>query len=149
MAEWYTVEGDTPEEAVAAQERLVAAWVDAPTGNLEVCDMLLEVAREQVIAYAPDPEEAQDEVSAVLDFWGYSAATVTAVLALLELDPPADPIKRYVYAQLGQATNLWNAGRVSSDGDTGMDGFVFTPRPLDKVIRSIIRPVDGTPNAGG
>jgi hypothetical protein len=38
---------------------------------------------------------------------------------------------------------------VSSDGDTGMDSYTFTPRPLDKTIRAIIRPIGAVPNAGG
>jgi len=48
-----------------------------------------------------------------------------------------------VFAQLGQAKTLYNAGSVNSAGEVGMDGFTFTPRPLDKVIRSIIRPTEG------
>ena len=47
---------------------------------------------------------------------------------------------RHVYAQLQQARNLWNAGRAGGDGDLGPEGFTFTPRPLDKTIRDIIRP---------
>lgn len=117
--EWYTVKGDTPEEETAAQQRLLNAWPDAPLENLEVCGMLLDVAREQVIAYAPDPDPDEE---------------------------PADPPDRYVYAQLQQATNLWNAGRVASDGNVGVEGFVFTPRPLDKTIRGIIRPPSGGPD---
>lgn len=50
---------------------------------------------------------------------------------------------RLVYAQLQQAINLWNAGNVSSNGEMGPDSFSFTPRPLDKTIRSIIRPSTG------
>jgi len=148
MAEWFTVEGTTPEEANTAQERLAAAWPDAPMSNLEVCSLVLETAREQVIAYAPDPEEAPEQITALLESLGYSAAAIAAVLDGLALDPPADPLRRYVYAQLSQAVNLWNAGRVSSDGDVGVDGFTFTPRPLDKTIRAIIRPTGGSFDVG-
>lgn len=117
MAEWYTV------DAVEAQERLGAAWEDAPLENLETCGMLLEVARGQVLDFAPDPAD-EDDAPDVLP------------------DPPII-YDRYVYAQLQQAKNLWNAGRVSSAGDVGIDGFTFTPRPLDKVVRQIIRPTKG------
>lgn len=148
MVTWFSVEGSTPAEALAAQERLVAAWPDAPVANLEVAAMILETAREQVLSYAPDPEEAPELVTELLDSLGYTATDVAAVLDLLQLDPPADPPRRYVYAQLGQATNLYNAGRVSTEGDVGMDSFTFTPRPLDKTIRSIIRPSKGAPSVG-
>lgn len=50
---------------------------------------------------------------------------------------------RLVYAQLQQAQNLWNAGQANPNGDIGPDSFTFTPRPLDKTIRSIIRPSTG------
>ncbi|CAH0262583.1 hypothetical protein SRABI98_03546 [Microbacterium sp. Bi98] len=107
MANWYSVE--TAED----QERISAAWSDAPVENEELCGMILETARDQIIAYAP-------------------------VL------PDGEPVPaRWVYAQLQQATNLWNAGRVSSGGEGGIEQFTFTPRPLDKTIRGIIRPTDG------
>ena len=114
MATWYSVA--TPEE----QTRLAAAWQDAPIENVELCSSLLEVARGQVVAYAPAPGEDDD----------------------LDNSPPTN----YVLAQLQQATNLWNAGRVSSSGEVGTDTFSFTPRPLDKTIRTIIRPIDGKPH---
>lgn len=66
-------------------------------------------------------------------------------------DAPADwdtaPPSRYVYAQLRQAENLWNAGRVQVSGDLGDGQYVFTPRPLDKTIQQIIRPPDRKPHA--
>lgn len=114
MATWYSVDD------AAEQSRLVAAWQDAPIENVELCSSLLEVARGQVVAYAPAPGEADD----------------------LDDNPPTN----YVLAQLQQAKNLWNAGRVASDGTIGVESFSFTPRPLDKTIRSIIRPVDGKPH---
>ncbi|WP_349902608.1 hypothetical protein [Parafrigoribacterium humi] len=128
MAEWFTVEGDTPEEATAAQERLAAAWVDAPLDNLEVCAMLLNVAKTDVLDFAPDPADEDDAPDPLPD-------------------PPVIP-ERYVLAQLQQAINLWNAGRVSSDGTSGMDTFTFTPRPLDKTIRKMIRPTKGLFSVG-
>jgi len=146
MTEWYTTTGGTPEEQEAAQGRLLGEWPDAPLDRPETCEMLLEVAREQVIAYAPDPGTAEAAVAAVLERFGLEHKLVD-VLAVLELDDLTDPPRRYVYAQLQQAVNLWNAGRVSSDGNIGDGGYVFTPRPLDKTIRQIIRPADGKPHA--
>src|SRR5690606_25814947 len=94
-------------------DRLLAAWPDAPIDNVESLAMLMKTAREQVTAYAP-------------------------VMA----DPDV-PEERYVLAQLRQAENLWNAGRVSGSGEIGVDQYVFTPRPLDKTVRQIIRPTGG------
>ncbi|TFV82039.1 hypothetical protein E4V99_13985 [Microbacterium sp. dk485] len=119
--EWYSVKDE------AEQTRLLAAWPDAPLTNLEACGMLLDVAREQVLAYAPAP------TGGVVVEDGY-------------ITPATTTPTRYVYAQLQQAINLWNAGRVSSTGDIGGEGFSFTPRPLDKTIKGIIRPVDGKPH---
>ena len=117
MTDWYSV--TTPEQV----SRLLAAWPDAPFQNEETCGMLLATARDQVIAFAPAPPAPVDPD-----------------------DAPADPPDRYVYAQLQQAINLWNAGRVSSGGEIGVDSFSFTPRPMDKTIKSIIRPIDGKPH---
>lgn len=116
MVTWYSTDDE------AAQARLLAAWDTAPIEHLEVCGMLLDVAREQVIAYAPAPAPVPSG------------------------EPVPDPPARYVYAQLQQARNLWNAGSVSSAGDFGEGQYTYTPRPLDKVIRGIIRPVDGKPD---
>lgn len=121
MPAWFGVV-DTP-----AQERLLAAWPDAPVDNLETCGMLLEVARDQVWAYAPESVDAAN----------------LPVVVPTDTTVPA----RLVYAQLQQASSLWDAGRVSSSGDTGGDTFTFTPRPMDKVIRTIIRPM-AVPSAG-
>ncbi|WP_295824189.1 hypothetical protein [uncultured Microbacterium sp.] len=44
---WYTADD------AAAQSRVVGAWKDAPLANLEVLGMLLDIAREQVLEYAP------------------------------------------------------------------------------------------------
>ncbi|HEU5223930.1 MAG TPA: hypothetical protein VFU07_09680 [Candidatus Lumbricidophila sp.] len=117
---WFGASEDAPAEV----ERLVGAWVDAPTGNLETLDMLLEVARDQVWAYAP---ESTDDDGAPVDV-------------------PAEVPARLVLAQLSQVKNLWNAGRVNSDGDTGDGGYSFTPRPLDKVVRGMIRHTVGAPD---
>lgn len=109
---WYTLDAENP----ATQTRLLAAWEDAPIENVEVCGFILEVAQEQVLAYAPTLAE----------------------------DVPVP--SRYVLAQLQQARNLWNAGSVTSGGEVGVESFSYTPRPLDKTIKAIIRPVDGKPH---
>ncbi|MGX1931717.1 hypothetical protein [Microbacterium resistens] len=118
MVTWYSADATDP----ATVDRVVAAWGDAPIENLEVLGMILDVAKEQVIAYAPAP-----------------APTPPG-------EPVPDPPDRYVLAQLQQATNLWNAGRVTSSGDVGEGQWSYQPRPLDKTIRGIIRPVDGKPH---
>ena len=137
MAEWYSVtDGE-------AEERLVAAWPDAPIENLETCGFLLATARVQVLAYAPETASLAGAIELVLVQFGAAELLpeVLDVLGAAVTDPPIN----YVYAQLQQATNLWNAGRVSSGGEGGMDQFTFTPRPLDKTIKQIIRPVHGGP----
>ena len=96
-------------------ERLVGAWPDAPIENQEVCGFILSVAQEQVIDFGK---------------------------VLAEDEPIPD---RFVFAQLKQAENLWNAGRVSTGGDVGVDQYSYTPRPLDKTIKNIIRPPKGGP----
>lgn len=148
MAAWFTF--DPQDEA--SLERLLGdggtnegAWPEAPVNRPEVLTMLFEVAREQVIAYAPAPGTAESAVAAVLERFGLEHKLVD-VLAVLELDALTAPPQRYVYAQLQQAVTLWNAGRTAPDGTVGDGAFVFTPRPLDKTIRGIIRPMDGKPH---
>ena len=53
-----------------------------------------------------------------------------------------DPPGNYVLAQLQQAKNLYTASTVREGGDYGDGTFSYTPRPLDKTIRGIIRPID-------
>ena len=125
MITWYSVD----DEIEDAQERLTAAWIDAPVTNLETCGMLLEVARDQVWSFAPESLDEDDEPVVVIP----TGSSVPA---------------RLVYAQLQQAINLWNAGRVSSNGEAGGEGYSYTPRPLDKTIRHIIRPTQGVFDVG-
>jgi len=110
---WHSV--DTPEGV----DRLRAAWTDAPTENEELLSMLLEVAREQVLQWAPAPAEDED----------YSVMAPAA----------------YVLAQLNQAANLWNAGRLAAQAD-GAEGFRFTPRMIEKATLKMIRPDEGVPS---
>ncbi|SDO77650.1 hypothetical protein SAMN04487848_2055 [Microbacterium sp. ru370.1] len=114
MYTWYVVDAEDP----ATVQRLRAAWKDAPIENLEVLDMILDTAKAQVIAYAP------------------------------ELPSDDEYPSRYVLAQLMQARTLWAAGQVTSAGTVGEGEYVFTPRPMDKTVRTIIRPEDGKPDVG-
>ena len=94
-------------------------WIDAPMDD-DVLEELLTVAQQQVVAYAPAlPEPAEGE----------------------EQDIPSN----YRYAQLQQAKNLFNAGRVDSTGGVGESDFVARPFPLDWVIRQILRPRRAVP----
>lgn len=135
MTAWYNV---------ADQDRLLGAWRDAPIEDEESCGFLLETARVQVLAYAPENATLAGAVELLLTQFGVSDK-LADVLALLDAEP-SDPPFNYVFAQLRQAQNLWNAGRVSAGGEAGMEQFSFTPRPLDKTIRGIIRPTDGKPD---
>lgn len=123
MTAWFSIED------AEQQTRLLTAWPDAPLIREEVLGMILDVAKVQVIAFAVGiPDDTLPEHVEIVDDDGEPIET-----------PP-----RLVYAQLQQAINLWNAGRVSTDGDAGGDGYTFTPRPLDRTIRNIIRPLDLT-----
>lgn len=136
MTDWY-VGGDA-----AGAERLAGAWKDAPTENLELLGMLTDVARLQVMRYGLTGEVPSDDITLYLTGLGYTTDVITEVLDLLDIDAPPVPTN-WVYAQLQQCKNLWNAGRAQGDGDVGPDGFVFQPRPLDKTIRGIIKPPSG------
>lgn len=135
MTTWYST---------SDEDRLVGAWDDAPIEDEETCGFLLETARIQVLAYAPESATLAGALELMLATFGISEK-LTAVLELLDADPAETPFN-YVFAQLRQAQNLWNAGRVTTGGEVGMESFTFTPRPLDKTIRGIIRPIDGKPD---
>ncbi|WP_417561867.1 hypothetical protein [Microbacterium sp.] len=113
MSTWYSVEDE------AAQTRVAGAWPDVPLIDLEVCAMILSVAQQQVLAYAPAPGENDD----------------------FDLAPP----DRFVYAQVEQAKNLWNKRRSAGDETIGVEPFSFTPQ-MDYGIQQIIRPKDGRPD---
>jgi hypothetical protein len=132
--EWYSASD------LASRERLEDAWSDARSIDEELCEMLLEVARGDVLAYAKTTTPGE-QVTQLLTVLGYPAATIAVVVAALgevSLGTPA----RYVFAQLQQAKNLFNAGRIVGDS-VGPDGFSFVPRPLSKEIQKIIRPQSG------
>lgn len=78
----------------------------------------LWVARDNVVAYAPKLKDGQR--------------------------PPLN----YLRAQLMQARNLWNAGKVDpSNGSEGEDTFVMRPFPLDWMVKQILRPARAVPVA--
>lgn len=140
MATWYSA-ADGP-----AQDRLVGAWSSAPIENVELCGFLVDTARLQVTEYAPAATTAEAAIAEVLLRFGLSdrLEEVLAVLTLVEHQPEFN----LVYAQLQQIKNLWAAGRADENGDIGGEGFSFVPRPLDKTIRSIIRPTNAEVSGG-
>ncbi|WP_262002224.1 hypothetical protein [Microbacterium sp. Mcb102] len=137
MADWYSA---------SDQGRVNAAWKGAPIENEELFGFVLDTARLQVVTYAPEPTEVQSAMAALLLQFGLQDR-LGEVLAVLALDPEDAPFN-LVYAQLQQAKNLWAAGRADENGGVGSEGFSFVPRPLDKTIRSIIRPVNASVTGG-
>jgi len=173
MATWYSA--STPQEI----DRLLAAWSSAPIENVELCSMLLEVAQEQVIAYAPAPVVSDPDTGIVNfqfsivdgaivatdlvlssdvadDFTGTVTAPASSEGVRFEFEFEDGEVvgtsivtgfdeipSRYVYAQLQQAKNLWAAGEADQESNIGAEGYSFQPRPLDKVIRQLIRPQSG------
>lgn len=92
-------------------------WQDAPARDERLWP-LLELAKQQVLAFAPALEDGQL--------------------------PPLN----YRHAQLLQARNLFNAGRVDpSTGDAGGEGFSLTPFPLDWNVKQLLRPKNPRPVA--
>ena len=81
----------------------------------EILTDLLEIAQEQCLAYAPLP------------------------------DSNAPLATHYRVAQLMQARSIWNATKVSPSGDLGDGTYVITPKPLDWMIKQVLRPKRGVP----
>lgn len=89
-------------------------WADVPWQD-EIVYELLELAKEQVVAYAP----------------------VLVPNVDLSVTIPA----RYRKGQAMQARNLWTAAKVDpSNGQIGDDTFTIRPYPLDWVVKQILRP---------
>lgn len=137
MSTWYSASG---------QSRLQAVWSGAPVENEEILGFILDTARLQVTAYAPDADTLESALAAVLLDAGLSDR-LTDVLALLGTTT-TDPAFNLVYAQLLQAQRLWAAGTADENGDIGTEGYSFVPRPLDKTIKNIIRPQRGDIGGG-
>lgn len=111
MATWYTA------ASVGVSDEVNDLWPDAAQLGDGTIELLFDIAREQVLTYAP-------------------ALAVGAPI-------PA----RYALAQLRQAVNLYRAATVDAGGQIGDPdgGFVITPRPLDWHIKSLLRPAKGRP----
>ena len=111
LSDWHYIE--------TAREQ----WLEAAELEDIVLETLLEVAKQQVIEYAPALEEPAEGAELVI------------------------PVN-YSYAQLQQAKNLYNAARVTPGGEYGEDTFVIRPHPLDWIIKQILRPRSAVPNVG-
>ncbi len=97
---------------------LRARWSNAPTSDA-LLDDLLDVAKHQVIEYAPVLAEG------------------------------APVPTRYRYAQYMQAVALWNAQKAGPTDDAmGGESFQVRVYPMDATIRRIIRPTAGVPRVG-
>ena len=93
-------------------------WDGAPPSDYRLFQ-ILELARQQVIAYAP----------------------------ALEADDPIPT--NYREGQLMQARNLLNAGLVDpASGGVGSEDFVLRPFPLDWMVKQVLRPHSGVPRIG-
>jgi len=95
-------------------------WVNAPLDD-GVLGELLEVAKGQVIAYAPK--------------------SVRAALDVPEAEVPAN----LRLAQRRHVENMWNAGRVDTSGGQGEGDFIVRPHPLDWHVKALIRPKTAVP----
>lgn len=115
--DWYTVEAiRTPQG-----EDDEAVWEDAAHIPGSLLRDLLEVARGQVLAFAP---------------------TLPADLAASGKCPAA-----YRLAHLMQTRNLWNAVEVDPGGGFGDDSYTIRPVPLDWIVKQTLRPRAGIPVA--
>ena len=100
MGSWHTYES------------IQDLWPDAPTYEDFGLNELLEVAKEQVLAFA-------------------------GIETLEAPDVPAS----YRMAQYMQARNIWNSSKVDpASGGLGEDTFAIRVYPLDWMVRQIIRP---------
>jgi hypothetical protein len=94
-------------------------WVDARAIDDDVLFDLLQIAKHQVIEYAP----TLDEDAAIPSY--------------------------YRLAQILQARNTYNSAIVdASNGDIGSDTFVVRPFPLDWQVKQLLRPRRGNPVVG-
>lgn len=86
------------------------------------------------------------------DAWLYECLWVARndVLAFAPaLDLGQRPPINYRRAQIMQARNLWNAGKVdAASGESGEGTFVLRPFPLDWVIKQVLRPKRAVPGLG-
>ncbi len=114
MATWHT-----PETARAA-------WLGAPADDAVLAE-LLEVARLEILAYAPPLDPENTETVTPEEGEPYEVQTVP---------------EGYRWAQRQHARNVWNAATVNPSAGIGADGegFALTVFPLDWSIKQRLRP---------
>jgi len=100
-------------------------WADVGRIDFPMLKRFLDVARDQVIAYAPRRFRQQVEEHGILD-----------------VDVP----ESYALAQFRQAQNLYRASVADTDGQIGDEGFAITVYPLDWHVKNLIRPRRGAPS---
>ena len=94
-------------------------WIDSRTIDDDVLYEILQVAKTQVLDFAP------------------SLAAAAAVPT------------HYRMAQISQARNIYNGSIVdATNGDIGSDTFTIRPFPLDWQIKQLLRPRRGVPVTG-
>lgn len=109
MSAWYTAADRDTEE-------VHELWPNVEQLGESTLDLLFDVAREQVLAYAPS----------------------------LASDAPIP--SSYALAQLRQAANMYNAAAADAGGQQGdPSSFAITPRPLDWHVKALLRPTRGLP----
>lgn len=105
MATWHSA-------STAAQQ-----WPDIATMGADQATELLEVAKQQVLAYAPT----------------------------LAVPDAAEIPDSYRLAQVMQARALWQAQRAAPGGELGGDGFGVRVYPMDWQVKALLRPPAGYP----
>lgn len=111
---WYTI-------ADIEDPEVLDLWADIAQLSEQTISLLLDVARDQVLAYAP----------------------------AIPFATPENIPARYRLAQMRQAVNLYRAAIADAGGQVGDDGtFAISPRPMDWHVKNILRPVKGRPRVG-
>lgn len=109
---------EDPASAWYLLEDARAHWQGAPADDARLHD-LLEVARGQVLAFAPPLPDGEQ--------------------------PPT----RYRTAQLMQARNVWNAQQIDPGATSyGGEGFTVRVYPLDWSVKQMLRPQRAVPEVG-
>lgn len=122
-----------PEPTLADLTKLLALSVREDAGWLNA------VTIREVWDQAP----ADDDVLSLLI--GAALTQVKAYAPALPAGMPVPPA--YLWAQLLQTKNLWNAGSASGEESGGGD-FVLRPFPLDWQVKALLRPKRGVPVIG-
>ncbi|PRY70201.1 hypothetical protein B0I08_101329 [Glaciihabitans tibetensis] len=91
-------------------------WIDAPDPD-DVLFILLESAKTQCLAFAPNLEAAAQWVPA-----------------------------HYKQAQLMQARALWQSTKANASDSINAEGFTVTVFPMDRTVKNLLRPKRGVPS---